>query len=135
MFQTFEILSKVRKEYRRFNAIGRQITVRLNPSSEININDFSHFLAKVKDLSEHAFQNISDSGTIGVAIHNYVNQNDIPIGISFKSDQFPGYVIWSLFEKVDQSSSRFNAVDTFGRSGAFDQDDERIRTSRAKDKR
>jgi hypothetical protein len=48
-----------------------------------------------------------------VAIRNEVNHSDKPIGISFRrSDQISGDVIWSVFEKVSQSSSRFNALDT-----------------------
>ena len=50
---------------------------------------------------------------VGVAIHNEVNQNDRPVGISFRRrDQLSGDVIWSVFE-VSQLNSRSNAVDTF----------------------
>jgi len=42
-----------------------------------------------------------------------VNQNDKPIGISFRrKDQLSGEVIRSVFEKVSQSNSRFNALNT-----------------------
>jgi len=42
-----------------------------------------------------------------------VNQNDKPIGISFRlKNQISEYVNWSVFEKVSQSNSRFNALDT-----------------------
>ena len=42
-----------------------------------------------------------------------MNQNDKAIGISFRrKDQLSGDVIWSVFEKVSQSNSRFNALDT-----------------------
>ena len=50
---------------------------------------------------------------VGVTIQNQVNQNDKPIGISFRrKDQLSGDVIWSVFERVSQSNSRFNALDT-----------------------
>jgi hypothetical protein len=50
---------------------------------------------------------------VGLTIQNCVNQNDKPIGISFRrKDQLSGDVIWSLFEKVAQSNSRFDASDT-----------------------
>jgi hypothetical protein len=50
---------------------------------------------------------------VGVAIRNEVNQSDKPIGLSFKRrDQMSGDVLWSVFEKVSQSNSRFNALDT-----------------------
>jgi hypothetical protein len=50
---------------------------------------------------------------VGIAIRNEVNQSDKLIGISFRRrDQISGDVIWSVFEKVSQSNSRFNALDT-----------------------
>jgi len=50
---------------------------------------------------------------VGITIQNHVNQNDKPIGISFRrKDQLSGEVIWSVFEKVSQANARFNALDT-----------------------
>jgi len=50
---------------------------------------------------------------VGITIQNQVNQNDKPIGISFRrKDQLSADMICSLFEKVSQSNSRFNALDT-----------------------
>jgi len=50
---------------------------------------------------------------VGITIQNQVNQNDKPIGISFRrKDQISGEVIWSVIEKVSQSNSRLNALDT-----------------------
>ena len=49
---------------------------------------------------------------VGITIKNQLNQNDKPIGISFRrKDQLSGEVIWSVFEKVSQSNARFNALD------------------------
>ena len=71
-----------------------------------------HFLASVNDLFEHALQDVRDADMVGIAIHNEVNQNDGPIGMSFRQrDQLSGDVIWSVFEEVSQSNSRFNALD------------------------
>jgi len=48
---------------------------------------------------------------VGMTIHNQVNQSDKPIGISFRrKGQLSGDEIWSVFEKVFQSNSRFNAL-------------------------
>ena len=67
----------------------------------------------MNDLSEHALHNLSYSDMVGMTIQNRVNQNDNPIGISFRrKDQLAGDVIWSVFQKVSQSNSRFNALDT-----------------------
>ena len=50
---------------------------------------------------------------MGMTIQNRMDQNDKPTGISFRrKDQLSAYLIWSLFEKVYHSNSRFNALDT-----------------------
>ena len=72
----------------------------------------SHFLANVNDLFEHTLQNMNDSDMVWICVHNEDNQNDKPIGISFRrKDQLSGDGIWIVFEKVAQSNSRFNALD------------------------
>jgi hypothetical protein len=49
---------------------------------------------------------------VGVTISNEVSVQDKPIGISFRrKDQLSEEVIWSMFEKLTQSSTRFNAMD------------------------
>jgi len=49
---------------------------------------------------------------VGITIQNRENQNDKPIGISFRrKDQLEADVILSLVQKVSQSNSRFNALD------------------------
>ena len=71
-----------------------------------------HFLVSVNDLFEHVLQDVGDADMVGVAIYNEVNQSDRPIGISVRRrNQLSGDVIWSVFEKVTQSHSRFNALD------------------------
>jgi len=67
----------------------------------------------VNELFEYALQDESDSDMVGITIQNQVNQNDKPNGISFRrKHQLSGEVNWSFFEKVSQSISRFNALDT-----------------------
>ena len=113
MAHRFQIVREIRREYSRFNTIGTQMTVRLNPPTDPEINPVDHFLASVNDLFEHALQDVGDADMVGVAIHNEVNQSDRPIGISFRRrDQLSVDAIWSVFEKVTQSNSRFNALDT-----------------------
>ena len=113
MDRRFEIEGEITRQYRRFNAVGTQLTVRLQPTPD-GENPVSHFLASVNDLVEHALQGVSDSDMLGVKIQNDINQNDIPIGISFRcKDQLSGDVIRSVFEKVTQSNSRFNTLHRF----------------------
>jgi len=56
---------------------------------------------------------MDDSDMAGMNIQNQLNQNDKPIVISFRrKDQLSADVIWSVFEKVFQSNSKFKALYT-----------------------
>jgi len=60
-----------------------------------------NFLASVNNLFGCSLQNVSERDIVGVTIQKEVNQNDKPIGISFRrKDQLSADVIWSVFEKV-----------------------------------
>jgi hypothetical protein len=64
-------------------------------------------------MFQHVLHDVQDSDMVGLAIRNEVNQSDKPIGLSFKRrDQMSGDVIWRVLEKVWQSNSRFNSLDT-----------------------
>ena len=66
----------------------------------------------MNDLFEHALQDVGKGDMVGIAIHNESNQNDKPIGISFRrQDQLSVDAIWSVFE-VTQSKARSNALYT-----------------------
>jgi len=112
MARRFENVDTNTRKYRRNNAVGRQLTVRLIPPSD-STNPVVHFLASVNDLIVHALHDIDYCDMMGMTIQNQVNQNDKPIGINFRrKDQLSADVIWSVFQKVSQSNSRFNALDT-----------------------
>jgi hypothetical protein len=54
----FTIEEEITRQFRRFNAAGTQLTVRLLPPTEwVDSNPMSHFLASVSDLFGHALQN------------------------------------------------------------------------------
>jgi len=54
----------------------------------------------VNDLFQHALQGVSDSDMVGITIQNEVNQNDKPIGISFRrKDQLSGEVTGASLRK------------------------------------
>ena len=98
MARRFEIMDTNTRQYRRHNAVGMQITVRLIPPSD-NSNPVAHFLASVNDLFGHALRDADDTDMVGITIQNQVNQNDKPIGISFRrKDQLSGDVRWSVFD-------------------------------------
>jgi hypothetical protein len=110
-YQHFNILSDRTKEYRRFNAVATQLNVRLNPHSDSDTNPVGHFLASVNELFEYALQNVSDCEMVGLTFRNEINQQCKPFGLRFRrKDQISREVIWSVFEKVPQSNSRFNAL-------------------------
>ena len=77
----FEIVDANTREYRRYNAVRRQSTVRLIHPSD-NTNPVAHFLASVNDLVVHALRDLDDSDMVGMTIENQVNQNYKPIGMS-----------------------------------------------------
>jgi hypothetical protein len=76
--QRFEIVSEDRREYRRFNSVGTQLTVRLNPPTGPGTNPVNHFLSGMNDLFEHALQGVRDVDMVGIAIRNDINQKDRP---------------------------------------------------------
>jgi len=67
MARRFEIVDADTRQYRRYNAVGRQLTVRLIPLSD-HIKPVAHFLASVNELIEHALRDADDSDMVGMAI-------------------------------------------------------------------
>ena len=111
MERRFKIEGEFTRQYRRFKAVETQLTVQLQPPPD-GENPVSHFLASLNDLFQHALQAVSVSDMVGITIRNKVNQNDKPIGFSFRRKvQVSGDMFWSMFEKVTQLNSRFNALD------------------------
>jgi hypothetical protein len=109
----FTINGEINRQYKRFSAVGTQLTVRLLPQSEgEDLNPMSNFLASESDLFGYALQNCDDSDMVGITISNEVNVADKAIGISSRrKDQITPDVIWSVLGKVAQSNARFNALD------------------------
>jgi hypothetical protein len=103
MDRRFEIEDTSTRQYRRFNATGTQLVVRLLPPSDAT-DPVSYFLASLNDLLCHALQNLNESYMVGITIQNRENQNDKPIGNSFRrKDQVAGEDILSPIQKVSQS--------------------------------
>jgi len=71
--QRFTIEEEQTRQYRRFNARGTQLTVRLLPPPEgEDTNPMSHFLDSVTELFEHALRDLEDSDMVGITISNEV---------------------------------------------------------------
>jgi hypothetical protein len=108
---TFTIDDEINREYRRFNTVGTQLTVRLLPPSDAT-DPVTHFLASVNDLFEYALRDCDDSDMVGITIRNEVNGHDKPVGFSFRrKDQVSGELIWNVLGRVTQSNARFGAMD------------------------
>ena len=79
----FTIVGEITKQYRRFNTVGTQLSIRLlSPSDDDESDPISHFLDSVTDLCEHALRNCDHSDMVGVSIPNDVNVKDKTIGIN-----------------------------------------------------
>ena len=92
----FTVEEEQTRLYRRFNAQGTQLTVRLLPPAEgQDSNPMSHFLDSVTELFDYALRDLEDSDMVGITISNEVEVKDRAIGISFRRrDQITGDVIW-----------------------------------------
>ena len=77
MARRFEIDETIRRQYRRYNAVGTQLTVRFLPAAD-NSDPVGHFLTSMNELFEYALQDVDDSDMVGITIQNQVNQNDKP---------------------------------------------------------
>ena len=72
MSQRFTVDGEINRQYRRFNAIGTWLSVRLLPPPPVS-NPVTHFLDSMSDLFEYALRNCNESDMVGVMISNEVN--------------------------------------------------------------
>jgi hypothetical protein len=104
MSRYFTIQSEINRRYRRFNAEGRELTVRLTappPAAQ-------HFADSVDQVFEYSLRDLQPDDMVGISIHNADNQKDRPVCLGFRwRDQISREVLWTVFEKVTQSNARF----------------------------
>ena len=98
MDRKFKIIDEITRQYRRFNTVGTQLTVRLLPPLEEYERDtVSHYMSSVTDLCEQALRNCDYSDMVGISIRNEVNMRDKVIGICFRrKDQLSTDVILNV---------------------------------------
>jgi hypothetical protein len=91
----FLIEGEVNRRYRRFNAVGTQLTVKLLPPKDgADTDPMSHFIPSVTDQFEYALRDFRESDMVGITIRNQVNVQDKEIGLSFRrKDQLTENVI------------------------------------------
>jgi hypothetical protein len=86
MLQSVEILIEDRRQYRCFETVFTQLTVRLNTPTVPGIYPVNHFLSSANEQIEHALQGTRDRDMVGIAIRNDVNQSDRAVGIGFQRE-------------------------------------------------
>jgi len=67
MDRKFTIDDEITRLYRRFGAVGTQLTIRLLPPSDDD-DPVNHFVNSVNDLFDYALQNVSDNDMVGITI-------------------------------------------------------------------
>ena len=112
MSQRFAVDGEITIRYSRFNATLTQPSVRLLPPPFPDSDPITHFLDGMPELFEYALRDSSEYDMVDVMISKVVNEQDKPIGISFRrKDQLSEEVIWIMYKKVTQSNAIFNAMD------------------------
>ena len=86
------------------------LVVRLLPPYDTT-DPVSHFLATLNNLFPHKFKNLSECDMVGITLQNRENQNDRPIGISFRRKDQVGGILYCLWSKRFHNETRFNALD------------------------
>jgi hypothetical protein len=104
--------SEITRRYRRFNAEGRELTVRLTAPPPAT-SAARHFAESVDEVFDYSLRDLQPDDMVGISIHNANNQQERLVGISFRRrDLISREVLWSVFEKVTQSNARYQAYDT-----------------------
>jgi len=112
MSRYFTVQNEITRHYRRFNAERKELTVRLTAPPP-STTAARHFTDSVEALFEYSLRDLQLSDMVGISIHNADNQQDRPIGLSFRRrDQISQDILWSVFEKVTQSNARYQALDS-----------------------
>jgi hypothetical protein len=113
MSRYFTIQNEITRHYRRLYTEGRELTVQLTappPSTTAAL----HFTDSVDALFEYPLRDLQPSDMVGISIHNADNQQDRPIGLSFRRDQISRDVLWSVFDsytiKRQKAGSRYSHI-------------------------
>ena len=104
MSRYFKMFDEVTRRYKRFNAEGRELTVRMTappPASEVARDPARHFASSVDELFEYSLRYLDPSDMVGLSIHAVDNQQHKPVGLSFRRRvRISREVLWSVLEKV-----------------------------------
>ena len=67
MSQRFTVDGEINRQYRRFNAMGTHLSVRLLPPPP-DSDSVTHFIDSMSDLFEYALRNCNESDLVGVRL-------------------------------------------------------------------
>ena len=112
MSRYFTVQNEITRRYRCINAERRQLRARLT-SPPPTSSAARYFADSVDKLFEYLLHDLQPSDMVGISIQNSDNQQDRPIGLSFRRrEQVSRGVLWSVLEKVMPSNARYQALDT-----------------------
>ena len=83
MSRYFTVLDEVTRHYRRFNAEGRELTLRMTappPASEVARDPARHFANSVDKLFEYSLRDLHPNDMVGIFIHNAEINRTSPSG-------------------------------------------------------
>jgi len=90
MSEYFTVEDEVTRHYRRFDAEGRCLTVRMTavpPTTTAEEQDLAQYLAdSVDELFEYSLRDLDPSVMVGISIHNGNHQQDKTDGVEFQEE-------------------------------------------------
>ena len=76
----FTVQNEITRRYRRFNAEGRELTVRLTSPPPAR-DPARYFSSSMDELFEYSLRDLEPGDMVEISIHNANNQQDRPIGL------------------------------------------------------
>lgn len=104
--------NEVIRQYRLSKAKGSELTMRITAPPPAS-SAARHIANSVNEPFEYSLCHLQLSDMVDISIHNADNQQDMPIRLIFsRRDQISRDVLYGVFEKVMQSNTRYQDLDT-----------------------
>jgi len=87
MSRYFTVLDEITLHSWRFNAEGRELTVRMLcafPARTAARDPDGYFAESVDEIFNYSLRDLKPGDMVGISIHNVDNQQGKPIGLSFR---------------------------------------------------
>jgi hypothetical protein len=109
--QHFRILGETSKEYKRFNAWGKVISIKIKPVEE-DEDPVTHLKRALESVIEYVKRDVDPTDMLGINIRNTENIMDKDMGISMRPcSEMNIDVLWAVMFKVIQSNAKFSSSD------------------------